>query len=480
VKAKRLEPISEPIVCGLVALFDVAAILMTGVWTAWLTGIDLSVDRYFVATTALLGAVLTGAFLYFASAYKFDSLSTTKTSALLAAQGISAMIAIQFIFAWLMDGVHRINPEWLISWLVGGAGVVALGRVFLGSQFVQWYREGRVVERIAIVGSTELACGFLNGLTNPPRGKRKPWGIHVVGIFDDRQSSSPQGDRKLALDRDGTIDDLIELIRHDRVDAVVLAIPLSCDKRVAQFLETFRHTPVDVRLCPDQVGLRLGRFTTTKMGDQSLLTVAERPLCHWRKVAKAIEDRVLGAVILAMIAPVMAVIAIAIKFDSPGPVLFRQKRLGYNNQIIEVLKFRTMHHNMADPDASQLTRRNDPRVTRLGAFLRKTSLDELPQFINVVRGDMSIVGPRPHALQAKAGGVIYHDAVDLYDARHRMKPGITGWAQINGWRGETDTVEQLARRVECDLYYVENWSVTLDLQIIVRTIFSGFMGKSAY
>jgi exopolysaccharide biosynthesis polyprenyl glycosylphosphotransferase len=189
---------------------------------------------------------------------------------------------------------------------------------------------------------------------------------------------------------------------------------------------------------------------------------------------------VLGAAILTLISPLMLAIAIMIKLDSPGPVLFRQKRYGFNNQLIEVFKFRSMFTHMTDHNAEQLTQRNDPRITRLGAFLRRTSLDELPQFLNVVRGEMSIVGPRPHALSAKAGALLYQDAVKYYDARHRVKPGITGWAQVNGWRGETDTVEQIRKRVEHDLYYIEHWSILLDLKIIIRTITGGFTGHHAF
>ena len=188
----------------------------------------------------------------------------------------------------------------------------------------------------------------------------------------------------------------------------------------------------------------------------------------------------MGGLILAAIAPLLLMIALLIKLDSPGPILFRQKRYGFNNTLIDVLKFRTMYTDQTDANAEQLTRRNDPRITRVGAFLRRTSLDELPQFLNVVRGEMSIVGPRPHALAAKAGTLLYQDAVKYYDARHRVKPGITGWAQVNGWRGETDTVEQIKKRVEHDLYYIEHWSILLDLKIIARTILGGFTGQHAF
>jgi lipopolysaccharide/colanic/teichoic acid biosynthesis glycosyltransferase len=181
-----------------------------------------------------------------------------------------------------------------------------------------------------------------------------------------------------------------------------------------------------------------------------------------------------------MIAPLLIGIAIAIKIDSPGPVFFRQRRYGFNNGLIEVFKFRTMYHEMRDDNADQLTRRGDPRVTKLGAFLRRTSLDELPQFFNVMRGEMSIVGPRPHALSAKAAGRLYDEAVRDYASRHRVKPGITGWAQVNGWRGETETLEQIRKRVEHDLVYIERWSLWLDLKIIGLTILRGFTGDKAY
>src|SRR6185312_5420531 len=238
--------------------------------------------------------------------------------------------------------------------------------------------------------------------------------------------------------------------------------------------------PVHVRLCPDSFGLRLGQVEASYIAGHTFLNVIDRPLSDWRWIAKTIEDRVLGALILTAITPLLLAVALLIKLDSRGPVLFRQKRYGFNNRLIEVLKFRTMYADKTDANAEQLTQRNDPRITRVGAFLRRTSLDELPQFLNVVRGEMSIVGPRPHALAAKAGTLLYQDAVKYYDARHRVKPGITGWAQVNGWRGETDTVEQIRKRVEHDLYYIEHWSILLDLKIIIRTILGGFTGHHAF
>ena len=176
----------------------------------------------------------------------------------------------------------------------------------------------------------------------------------------------------------------------------------------------------------------------------------------------------------------MLLAALAIKLDSRGPVLFRQKRHGFNNELIEVYKFRSMYVDKTDAHAAKLVTKDDPRVTRVGRFIRKTSLDELPQLFNVLKGELSLVGPRPHALQAKAADRLYHDVVDGYFARHKVKPGITGWAQINGWRGETDNDEKIQRRVEHDLYYIENWSVLFDLYILAMTPFALAKTENAY
>ncbi len=196
---------------------------------------------------------------------------------------------------------------------------------------------------------------------------------------------------------------------------------------------------------------------------------------------KGLFDRVVGALLLLILSPILIVTAIAVKLDSRGPVFFRQKRYGFNNELIEVFKFRSMHVDQCDITASKLVTRDDPRVTRVGRFIRKASIDELPQLFNVVfKGDLSLVGPRPHALHAKAENRLYDQVVDGYFARHKVKPGITGWAQINGWRGETDTEEKIQRRVEFDLYYIENWSVFFDFYIVAMTPFALVKSENAY
>ena len=223
--------------------------------------------------------------------------------------------------------------------------------------------------------------------------------------------------------------------------------------------------PVDIRLSAHTNKLRFRPRSYSYIGNVPLLDVFDKPIADWDYVVKWLFDRFLALGLIIAAAPVMAAVAVAIKLDSKGPVLFRQKRYGFNNELIEVFKFRSMYTDMSDAQAAKL-------VTKVGRFIRKTSLDELPQLFNVLNGTLSLVGPRPHAVQAKAAEQLYDEVVDGYFAHHRVKPGITGWAQVNGWRGETDTREKIERRVEHDLYYIENWSVLLDLHIMLMTPFS--------
>ena len=204
-----------------------------------------------------------------------------------------------------------------------------------------------------------------------------------------------------------------------------------------------------------------------------MIDVFDRPIADWDVVMKWLFDKFVGALLLLLALPAMALIAVAIKLDSRGPVLFKRKRYGFNNDLIEVYKFRSMYADKTDAGAARLVTKDDPRVTRVGRIIRKASLDELPQLFNVVfKGNLSLVGPRPHAVNAKAEARLYAEAVDGYFARHRVKPGITGWAQINGWRGETDTQEKIQKRIEHDLHYIENWSVLFDLDILLHTPFA--------
>lgn len=261
---------------------------------------------------------------------------------------------------------------------------------------------------------------------------------------------------------------------------LIVTIPLRAEKRLADFLKTLWVLPVDIRLSAHTDKLRFRDRASSFIGTVPFVDVVHKPMADWDSIAKRAFDLVFASLMIVLLAPVMVATAVAIRMESKGPVLFRQKRYGFNNEVIDVLKFRSMYHEMADPLAKKVVTKNDPRVTRVGRFIRRTSIDELPQLFNVLRGDLSLVGPRPHAVNAHTNEKLWDEVVDGYFARHKVKPGVTGWAQINGWRGEVDTPEKIEKRVEYDVYYIENWSILFDLRILVQTPFALLKTENAY
>ncbi|MEA2991367.1 MAG: hypothetical protein QOD40_287 [Alphaproteobacteria bacterium] len=379
--------------------------------------------------------------------------------------------AVSF-FGKLNDLVSRV---WLIAFFIIGMVALVGFRIALSGLIQHWTRQGRLTRRTVVVGGGELG----EQLVGQFKAQRDS-DVHIIGLFDDRNDGrSPDacGDqRKL-----GTVDDLVEFARRTRVDLVIFSLPISAETRLLQMLRKLWVLPVDIRLAAHTNKLRFRPRSYSYLGNVPVLDVFDRPIADWDVVMKWLFDKIIGGLILLLTAPLMAIIAVAIKLESRGPVIFRQKRYGFNNELIEVYKFRSMYADQSDPTASKLVTKNDPRVTRLGRLLRKASLDELPQLFNVVfKGNLSLVGPRPHAVNAKAEQRLYDEAVDGYFARHRVKPGITGWAQVNGWRGETDTAEKIQNRVEHDLYYIENWSLLFDLYIVARTPFALLKTEQAY
>ena len=251
---------------------------------------------------------------------------------------------------------------------------------------------------------------------------------------------------------------------------VFLAVPWTAGSRILQLVELLRFMPATIRLIPDLSAF--AQLSGAAVAAAAKLTpiLHTPPLPPYQRAIKTATDLGLGAIVLVLLTPILLGTALAIKLDSPGPVIFRQPRRGQFGRLFTVYKFRSLHAAKADANADTLVTKGDSRVTRVGRFIRKYSIDELPQIINVLKGDMSLVGPRPHAIMAKADGKLYGDVVPNYSLRYRVKPGMTGWAQINGWRGETDTEEKLRKRVEFDFYYISNWSWRLDLKILFRTL----------
>jgi len=365
------------------------------------------------------------------------------------------------------------SPLWAAMWFTLGTALIVGMRVAFVSVTGRWIRDGRFAQRTVVVGTTDHGQRLARHLHRCPDICTR-----IIGfVHDAHPGGISHVGRHPVL---GNIAYLVRMIRNNEVDKVVIALPWSERDRIMRLLAELADTPVDIRLAPELLRFEFIQRRADMVGGIPMLRVLDRPVSGTAALVKTTEDLILGSLLLLALAPVMLVVALAIKLDSPGPVFFRQTRSGFNNQLIRVWKFRTMYHHLSDASACALTRRDDPRVTRLGHFLRRSSLDELPQLLNVVAGEMSLVGPRPHALQAKAGDQLYQDVMVHYAARHRVKPGLTGWAQVNGWRGETDTSDKLRRRVEHDLHYIEHWSLWLDLRILLRTVWVVIGGRNAF
>ncbi|WP_245495644.1 undecaprenyl-phosphate glucose phosphotransferase, partial [Mesorhizobium sp. M1A.F.Ca.IN.020.30.1.1] len=371
--------------------------------------------------------------------------------------------ALMALTAFAMKASEDYSRLLFGSWFVVGFVLIFGLRLVMSRLIRRWARDGRMERRALIVGGGKSAEMLIRSVEKQPYND-----IRICGIFDDRgDKRSPPivaGYPKL-----GTISELIEFARIARIDMLIVSLPLTAESRVLQLLKKLWVLPVDIRLSAHSNALQFRPRAYSYIGSVPMLDIFDKPINDWDSVAKRSFDIIFSLVGILVFSPVMLATAIAIKLDSKGPVLFKQKRHGFNNEVIEVYKFRSMYIDRSDPTAKQTVTKNDPRVTRVGRFIRKTSIDELPQFFNSLFGSLSLVGPRPHAIAAQSHNLLYNEVVDGYFARHKVKPGVTGWAQINGWRGEMDTNEKIRMRTEYDLYYIENWSMLFDLRILFLT-----------
>jgi Undecaprenyl-phosphate glucose phosphotransferase len=429
--------------------------------------------RYLVATLAISGASILA--FQFADVYDVAALRTHvhQLSRLGTAWTAVFFLALAIAFFAKFEGMY--SRVWAASFYGIGLFMLYGGRLAAAALIRRWTREGRLVRRTVIVGGGAAGESLIRAL-----GAQRDSDLDIRGVFDDRgDDRSPA--RVADVPKLGTVDDFVEFARRTRVDLLLVSLPITAEERVLQMVRKLWVLPLDIRLAAHTSKLRFRPRAYSYIGNVPVLDVLDKPIADWNFALKWLFDRIVGGLLLLAALPVMAVVALLIRLDSPGPAFFKQRRYGFNNEMIEIYKFRTLYVDQTDAGAAKLVTKDDPRVTRIGRFLRKTSLDELPQLINVAfKGNLSLVGPRPHAVHAKAENQLYDEVVDGYFARHRVKPGITGWAQINGWRGETDTSEKIQRRVEHDLYYIENWSVLFDLYIILRTPFALMRTESAY
>jgi Undecaprenyl-phosphate glucose phosphotransferase len=370
---------------------------------------------------------------------------------------------------------NLLSRVWLGSFYVVGLVALLAFRRGLFVMVGRWTRQGRLARRAAVVGGGDAGESLVKALAS-----QRDTDVRLIGLFDDRgDDRSPQS--LAAAYKLGSVDDLVEFARRSRVDLVIFALPISAENRILQMLKKLWVLPVDIRLSAHSNKLRFRPRSYSYVGKVPTLDMFDRPITDWDVVMKWLFDKLIGGLALLVLSPLMALTAILIKLDSRGPVLFKQRRHGFNNELIEVYKFRSLYADQTDHDARRSVTKDDPRVTRVGRFIRRTSVDELPQLFNVVfKGDLSLVGPRPHAVNQKLEDRKFDEAVDGYFARHRVKPGITGWAQIKGWRGEITSPDKIKGRVEHDLYYIENWSLLLDFYILLMTPITLLRDENAY
>jgi Undecaprenyl-phosphate glucose phosphotransferase len=461
IKAHALSPV---IIAGLVRLFEWLVIAGTGlaVYAVYL-GTQLGFSMLYMGLIAVISTMAVALFQVLGLYTPFGLRSIGHQGPRLVT-GWAALFALLLAFAFFSNIGDDLSRLWVGLWFAIGLAVLMVYRGGVVALVTHLTKAGRLQRNVVLVGGGKQAEDLIEALNSSPNSD-----LNLIGFFDDRGDDRSQ-QTCAGLPKLGTVDDAVAFARMASLDMIIVTLPMTAEKRVLEMVRKLWILPIDVRLSAHTSKLRFRPRAYNYIGNVPFLAIFDRPLADWDYVTKAVLDRVLGFVMLVALSPVMLATAIAVKLDSKGPILFKQQRFGFNNEPIGVYKFRSMYTNMCDAQANRLVTKGDPRVTRVGRFIRATSLDELPQLFNVVfKGNLSLVGPRPHAMAAKAAGGLYHDVVDGYFARHKVKPGITGWAQINGWRGETDTLEKIERRVEHDLYYIENWSILFDLQILTMT-----------
>lgn len=445
---------------ALLQTVDMFALLLSGLAAGkWYLPVDQVWSQNYLQIlllALLLAAVVFNRFGFY-SAWRNNSLiSEIKVVTI----GWAIVIMVLALFLFVSKSGGELPLGWAVLWFILSL-IGFLGLRLVLRQLLRWLRrKGYNQRRILIVGQDTLMDDLAERLS------RATWmGLLVVG--QETLVAVENVDRAV----------LESKIKSLRIDQVWIALPLKEELLAKAVIASLSASSVEIRYVPDLFGFRLFSHSVSEVAGLQVITLSSSPMTSFDRLIKAFEDRSLALVILVLMSPLMLVLAAGVKLSSPGPVFFRQLRKGWDDKPICVLKFRSMFlHQEAEGVLTQASKK-DLRFTRLGAFIRRTSLDELPQFWNVLLGDMSIVGPRPHA-------ILHHDKfkalVDGYMLRHRVKPGITGWAQINGYRGETDTLEKMRCRVEHDLYYIQHWSLFLDLKIIILTVCRGFVGKNAY
>ena len=471
-RPKRRLRFTSNVVGSLFLITDIVCFIVSAPITlaaySLIRGLKVAVPVHITAFILMLGSFLL--IRTSRQAYRRSLLDLRDTSDTTFDAVISSLIASALIWqAGLVDDYSRgITLLFLLSVVL----CLSVSRPILNWLITRLAQHGQIEQRIAFYGadpeSVALTRQLLESLHFPH--------LRFVGIADDRARFAPVADLPML----GDLSKLCELARHGEIDQVLISGPQFTPKRLEQIVEGLSEVCVDVSLIPPQAIELSPNYRVNLLGTVPVLTLWQRPIRDMGQLVKRAEDLVLSSLALILLSPVLLVSALLIRFTSPGPVMFIQPRVGFNNETINVFKFRSMYTHMTDLGARKTTTRDDPRVTPVGRVLRRFSIDELPQLLNVLQGSMSLVGPRPHGTEMMVGDRFYHEAVRGYAGRHRVKPGITGYAQVKGLRGEVRTIERAKRRIELDKHYVDNWSFWLDIWILFATVRAVLFDRDAY
>lgn len=410
--------------------------------------------------------------VHFSDVYRSwrGSLLRSREFARLLGAWLIVVLALLFL-GFITKTSHEYSRQLFLTWFIITPLILTVWRGWLQIILGELRRRGFNTRTVAIVGASELGAHLAEVILDAP------WmGLRPVGFYDGRRPSGLRPLKTGPIDVVGNFENLIKHAHEGRIDMVYIALPMRAESRVRELIAKLSDTTVSVYLVPDFLMYDLLHASWGNVGDLPVVSISETPFYGVDGFVKRVEDVILASSLILLFAIPMIFIAIGVKFSSPGPLFFKQRRYGLRGDQIEVWKFRSMSV-LEDGAKVVQAKKHDPRVTPFGAFLRRTSLDELPQLINVLQGSMSMVGPRPHAV---AHNEHYRKQIDRYMLRHKVKPGITGLAQVNGWRGETETLDKMQKRIEFDLAYIQNWSLWLDIKIIFQTMFVVFSDKNAY
>ena len=449
-------------------LFDLSGIALSLIISMWLYGIDINIYYIFAGTIAMLVYLLISATFNIYHIEPGKAMKRRAGSVILSS--LLTFLAL-LVLAYLTKTTGNYSRVTISIWFILMPVILVLWRIIACRMLVKKYQQNKNLKRVAVLGANKVGNDIARKMQEDIS-----LGYNFIGFFDDRTEADERIPKELVGSIKGSFDDVIKSACARQIDVLYIALPLAAEQRIITLLDELSDSAIAVHIIPNFFIYNILHARWHNIGPYQALSIYDTPFYGAGSLVKKAEDMIVASIIVALTSLPMLLIAIAIKLTSPGPVIFKQKRYGINGKELMVYKFRSMT-TCDNGDVIKQAEKNDSRITKVGAFLRKTSLDELPQFFNVLDGSMSVVGPRPHAV---AHNEEYRHQVGSYMLRHLVKPGITGWAQINGYRGETKTIEQMEKRIEYDLYYIRNWSLTWDIKIIIMTVFKGFVNKNAY